>query len=95
MNRNELYQEALKRWGEGSQSMMAIEEMSELTKELSKTLRFGISKTIENVTEEIADVEIMLAQLKAMYKISEDDIETCKKYKLKRLAGYLEVDFSE
>jgi NTP pyrophosphatase (non-canonical NTP hydrolase) len=43
------------------QTMMAIEEMSELTKEICKTKRGKFDK--EHIQEEMADVQIMLWQL--------------------------------
>lgn len=66
-----------------SQIVMAIEEMSELTKELTKALR-GYSRR-GNVIEEIADVEIMLAQLKVVFSVANDELDKEKKRKLERL----------
>lgn len=45
---------------------VAIEEMSELTKELVKHRRGR--KNLLNIAEEIADVEIMMEQLKMIFK---------------------------
>ena len=45
---------------------MAMEEMSELTKELSKNLRGA--DNAKALAEEIADVEIMLEQLKVIFR---------------------------
>ena len=36
---NEVYREALKKWGDVLQTVVALEEMAELQKELSKNLR--------------------------------------------------------
>lgn len=52
---------AMLKYGFESQTMMAIEEMSELTKEICKTKRGKFDK--EHILEEIADVQIMLWQL--------------------------------
>jgi len=65
------------------QFIMAIEEMSELTKEITKALR-GYSRR-DNVIEEIADVEIMLAQLKVVLGVTDGDVDKEKKRKLDRL----------
>ena len=46
---------------------MAIEEMSEVTKELCKELRDWAN--IENIADEVADVENTLAQIKMKEKI--------------------------
>ena len=47
--------------------VMAIEEMSELTKELCKELRDWAN--IANIADEVADVENTLAQIKMTEKI--------------------------
>ena len=51
------YAEAVRAYGKQSQLVMAMEEMSELTKELSKNLR-GADNS-KALAEEIADVEII------------------------------------
>lgn len=53
--------------GKEGQSIVAIEELSELQKELCKMLR-GIGNP-EHLAEEIADVEIMLCQIKELYAL--------------------------
>ena len=53
-------------YGKTSQCTVCMEEMAELTKELSKNLR-GQDNTA-HIAEEIADVEIMLEQLKVIFR---------------------------
>ena len=60
------YVEAVRAYGKQSQLVMAMEEMSELTKELSKNLRGA--DNFKALAEEIADVEIMLEQLKVIFR---------------------------
>ncbi len=79
-----IYQEAIELFGVTSQKIMVIEEMSELTKELCKELRDR--GNIENIADELADVEITLAQIKNIYGISEN-VEKHKDFKLKRFAS--------
>lgn len=69
------------------QKIVAVEEMSELTKELVKDLR-GIADE-KHIAEEMADVEIMLEQLKIIYNNS-DIVEKFKIEKLERLEKILE-----
>lgn len=52
---------ALEQWGVEKQTLKAIEEMSELQKELCKW-RVGDSSA-QNIAEEISDVRIMLDQM--------------------------------
>lgn len=78
-----VYQAALDEWGKDLQVIMAIEEMAELTQALTKDLR-GIPDS-DNILEEMADVEIMLTQLKIVY----GDTKDIKEKKLLRLAKML------
>lgn len=73
---------ALAAFGRDSQMMVAIEEMSELTKELCKNSRGQENTT--HIAEEIADVEIMLCQMKMLFDC-EGQVETFRRYKLERL----------
>jgi len=89
---DEIYKKAVKQWGKPMQIIMALEEMSELTKELTKNLR-GKDNTIQ-VCEEIADVEIMLEQLKVIFDNKQwkdgTTVEIAKREKLKRLADMVQ-----
>lgn len=60
MNDREIFEAAIKRFGERSQEEMAIEECSELIQAICHKNR----GREHNIAEEIADVEIMLEQLK-------------------------------
>jgi len=82
MSEKEIYRQALEKWGY-HQRTIALEEMAELQKEICKNIR-GYDNRIE-IAEEIADVEIMLAQMKILFGI-EELVDINKKYKLKRLA---------
>lgn len=88
--RTELLTRAIRVYGEPAQIDMAIEEMSELTKALCKVKRaHGGPETtaaIGNIIEEIADVQIMLDQLRIIFG---SDAGTEEEAKLERLAGRL------
>ena len=79
-----IYKEAIELFGELSQKIMVIEEMSELVKELCKELRDR--GNVENIADELADVEITLAQIKMIYGI-EESVKKHKDFKLKRFAS--------
>ena len=81
---DEICRAALEAFGAGAQVMMAIEEMSELTKELCKNGRGQENTT--HIAEEITDVEIMLQQMKMLFDCA-GQVETFRRYKLERLAG--------
>ena len=59
----EIYQKLIDKFGVEHQELILIEEMSELTKAIIKKSR-GLE---HNIAEEIADVHIMLDQMKILY----------------------------
>ena len=65
MNKQEILQQAISTYGAKAQEMMLLEEMSELQKEICKRWR-GWDNT-RAIAEEIADVEIMLDQIKMIH----------------------------
>lgn len=69
--RNFLLVDAVQTWGQDAQTLMMIEEMSELTKAICKLYRAtddgSASAAVENIREEMADVQIMLDQMKIMF----------------------------
>lgn len=65
--RKQTYAHALFRYGPESQIMMAIEEMSELTKELCKRRRGR--DNLAAIAEEVADTLIMMEQLQLIFDI--------------------------
>lgn len=79
-----LLAKAILTFGADKQELMAIEEMAELTQAILHQRRGRPN----NVAEEIADVEIMLEQLK-MINMCEYQTETIKVKKLNRLANRL------
>lgn len=62
---NEVLKAAIAHCGEQMQVIVAIEELSELQKELTKFLRGQADE--RHINEEMADVEIMLEQLKIIF----------------------------
>lgn len=81
---DEICRAALEAFGAEAQMVMAIEEMSELTKELCKNGRGQENTT--RIAEEIADVEIMLCQMVMLFDCA-GQVEAFRQYKLERLAG--------
>ena len=79
-------------YGYEPQSRQLIEEMAELTVALNKAWRktFDTVDKIPNmddeerIEEEIADVEIMLSQIKYLLKIGEDELSQIVEKKLDR-----------
>lgn len=67
--RKAVYEQALAAYGERAQVLMVIEEMSELTKEICK--HFRGRPNIEELADEVADVTIMLEQLRLIYGLND------------------------
>ncbi len=81
-DRNEAYMIFIEQWGSTAQMIMVIEETAELQKEVTKYLRGRENKA--EILEEIADVEIMLEQLKFMFDIKQSLIDEQKERKINR-----------
>ena len=75
--------QAISKWGKDYQSVIAIEEMSELTKELSKAIRGNDNHS--QIVEETADVMIVLMEIRAMFKIKDTELQKVINAKLDRL----------
>lgn len=65
-----VYDCALVKYGSIAQTVVAIEEMAEVQKELCKLLRGKPDKA--HLAEEIADATIMLEQMRKMYGINDE-----------------------
>ena len=93
MTYQEIFNKAISTYGEKAQKLMAIEEMSELTKEICKDFRGLLDR--EHLIEEMADVTIMLDQMLLIYKISGEEILSMCARKMKRLKERLEKQNDE
>ncbi|HBJ2612633.1 TPA: hypothetical protein LA742_001059 [Clostridium botulinum] len=66
------------------QSFVAIEELAELQQAISKYQREPTIFNIDRIAEEMADVYIILEELKHLFSIYEEGIEKQIDYKIKR-----------
>jgi NTP pyrophosphatase (non-canonical NTP hydrolase) len=82
------YKQAIETYGEKAQKLMAIEEMSELTKEICKDFRGLLDR--EHLIEELADVTITIDQLMIMYEISGNELQQMCERKIERLKERME-----
>lgn len=71
--RAKVYTDALETFGAGAQLVVALEEMSEVQKEICKALR-GEPNAL-HLAEEVADATIMLEQVRQIFGIN---AEVCK-----------------
>ena len=94
----EIMQKAINTYGLENQMIKTIEELAELSQSLSKALvRLNSKsdaslsvdlKSVDNIFEEMADVEIMLEQCEMMFKC-ETEVQNWKEKKIARLAERL------
>lgn len=80
-----IFKKSIEVYGKEAQSRQAMEECGELVQAINKCLRYPNKEECkDNLIEEIADVEIMLYQLKEMFYINETEIHEWKEKKAKR-----------
>lgn len=75
-------------WGAKAQTLVVLEEMAELQKEILKNINRD-KDNIAEIIDEVADVEIMLEQLKYIYQI-ENQVAERIPVKLEKVAKRLE-----
>lgn len=86
VERKEVLKKAIEQNGKHTQLIVLTEELAELVKCTTKILRNGEQPhLLYNMAEEVADVEIMLEQVKMIYPGIKKDIEYFKKCKTERL----------
>lgn len=102
----EIIEKAIYYFGHTLQKVVAIEELSELQKALTKSIRREETKKTDaythkdeeirnNIIEEIADVYICLDQLKAMFNIHDREIDDEKENKIVRLNNRITILMQE
>lgn len=85
------FNQSIIKYGEEPQCRQAMEECAELIQAINKCIRYPDRKDCHNnLIEEIADVEIMLYQLKVMFNVSDDEVFEVKVQKAKRERERLE-----
>lgn len=72
-------------FGYEQQKNMLIEEQAELIQALNKFDRKGTEEAFNNIIEEMADVELMIGQVKYLLDINQDAIDEIKEEKIKRI----------
>ena len=87
----DILEKAIKHYGNENQMMQTMEELSELSVAISKCLRYKDDiEARNNLVEEVADVLIMIDQLKIIMNIKDYEIECYRRYKLGRLERRIE-----
>lgn len=87
--RAKVYTDALYTFGTGVQLIVAIEEMAEVQKEITKALRGDLNPV--HLAAEVADATIMLEQLRQIFDINEQVCDMMDK-KILRLQQRIEKE---
>lgn len=85
-----ILKKAIRHYGRQHQQTKAVEELAELQTAILKSLDGRCD--MKNIVEEIADVEIMLVQLKKMFLIKPEELDLIKTEKILRLKRRMEVE---
>jgi hypothetical protein len=89
MKKKDVYEKAKATWGIDAQVTKAIEELSELQKELCKFLLDD--GNMEHINEEMADVKIMVEQLELILE-NKEAVKAVKKAKIQRLSDRIDEE---
>lgn len=79
-------------YGLQAQKGMLIEEVAEMMQAVNKFDRNPTEKNLDAIAEEIADVEIMIAQAKYLYAIPQQKIDEITDCKIQRTLERMEVE---
>ena len=86
-----LMQTALDKWGLSAQAGQTVEECAELIVALQKQFnRESSPETVDNIIDEMADVEMMLAQLRLAFYVDDEMYSKRIDSKFEKLKRYLE-----
>lgn len=87
------YKELIEFYGKEAQARQAMEECAELIQAINKRLRYPDNdKALDGLYEEMADVEIMMDQLRIMFDLDEKKLDEWVKKKTKRVFDRLKND---
>lgn len=86
-----VWRESIEKYGKETQSIVCMEECSELIQAVSKCLR-GKPGATDNLAEEMADVTICLYLLQEMYDITDEQLEEWAARKTSRQSKRMQAD---
>lgn len=96
MTEQEILKRAVYRFGPKLQEVKAVEELAELQQAICKALfenekgsLGAVAGSVEHIFEEMADVEIMLDQIRIIYSDADREIAAWRAKKVARLASRL------
>ena len=91
----EIYKKTIEKWGKRAQLEMAQEESTELALSIRKFIRQDSEERLIDMCGEMADVEIMIEQIKFMFPSAQSRIDEIKAFKLDRLSKRVDAGVFE
>lgn len=91
MNEADILKATIEVNGDDAQLFVAMEECAELIQAISKYKRYDTGETLENLAEEIADVLIVIDEIKQICNITDEHIKSYHDKKIDRLKERLKV----
>lgn len=88
--KREILQKAIETFGKDYQLTVAIEELSELAKELCKFKRYGNNRN--KIIEEMGDVCIVLSELMLILEIEPEELDEAEAEKIERLETQIALE---
>jgi Leu/Phe-tRNA-protein transferase len=82
-----ILEKAIETYGKDMQLTVAIEEFSELIKEICKNKRGSNNRA--NIIEEMADCYVMLHQISLIFGVERSELDKMMNFKIARLANRL------
>lgn len=90
MQNDDFLRSCIAYFGKEKQQVVAIEEMAELTQQLSKFVIDHPKKSRERLVEEYTDVLIMLNQIKIIFEIDDSEVASIREFKIERFRRFIE-----
>lgn len=91
MNEADILKATIEVNGDDAQLFVAMEECAELVQAISKYKRYGTGEAQEHIAEEIADVLIVIDEVKQICNITDEQIKSYHDKKIDRLKERLKV----
>lgn len=86
MTESDLFKQNIQYHSEEKETTICMEECAELIQAISKCKRYGCNNEYrDNLIEEIADVSIIIDELKLIYHIDYQDISSIRQKKIARM----------
>ena len=92
MNNKDIYTQAIEKFGESSQLLICVEELSELSAMVARSGRTNRQFVKSDLVFEMADVLMCISTLQKLFNVSDVELWAARNEKEKKLRKYLEQE---